>query len=246
MAGDPCVLFPWQACTVSSLDAQHMLQRGSNRPSALTFRSSTNLVLVDVIALNARTGAPDKTLKQEEFRIFDNGRNVPIRTFDRELQSRPLALWLVVQCNMPDWEKQGSGLFAGREHLFEPALKSLDKRDTVAVAHFCDDGQSQLDLLPTSDTGQALSSLRRVLAAVHQISSHGREGELALQKTLELIVDATSRSSAHSVPAIVFLFGDYSAMPKSEADHFINELLATSVIAYGIRDSESPQIRELT
>ena len=127
-------LLPWQACTVMSLDAQHCLLMSAEQPSALTFRSSTNLVLVDVIALNARTGAPDKTLKQEEFRIFDNGHIVPIRTFDRELQSRPLALWLVVQCKMPDWEKQGSGLFAGREHLFEPALKSLDKRDTVAVS----------------------------------------------------------------------------------------------------------------
>jgi len=35
-------------------------------------------------------------------------------------------------------------------------------------------------------------------------------------------------------------------MPKPEADRFANELLATSAIAYGIKDSESPQIRELS
>jgi len=142
---------------------QHPPLTGSDRSPELMFHSSTNLVLVDVIALDAKTGAPDQTLKREDFQILDNGNVAPIRTLDSELQSRPLALWFVVQCNMQGWEKQGSGLFAGREHLFEPALKWLEKRDTVAVAHFCDDGQSQLDLLSTGDTGQAIASVERVL-----------------------------------------------------------------------------------
>jgi hypothetical protein len=30
-------------------------------------------------------------------------------------------------------------------------------------------------------------------------------------------------------------------MPRTEADHFIDELLATSAIAYGLKDSRSPE-----
>jgi hypothetical protein len=47
------------------------------------------------------------------------------------------------------------------------------------------------------------------------------------------------------VPVVIFLYGDYSGMPKSEADHFIDELLETSAIAFGLRDQRSPRIRWL-
>jgi hypothetical protein len=114
----------------------------------VTFHSSSDLVLVDVIAF--KNGLPDKTLKRGDLEVFDNGRPVSITTFDSVAQfaARPVALWFVVLCNMQGYEKQGSGLFAGQIALFRPALKYVEKQDTVAVAHWCDDGQSRLDLLP--------------------------------------------------------------------------------------------------
>jgi len=115
--------------------------------SELTFHSSSNLVLIDVIARNATNGLPDKSLQRDDFEIFDNGHPVPIKIFDTGARTRPLALWLVVQCNMQDWQKEGSGLFAGQTSLFKPALKYIDKQDMVAIAHWCDDGDSRLDLL---------------------------------------------------------------------------------------------------
>src|SRR6516162_1892755 len=51
-------------------------------PPEITFHSSSNLVLVDVIALNAKNGLPDKTLKRGDFQIFDNGHPVSIKTLD--------------------------------------------------------------------------------------------------------------------------------------------------------------------
>lgn len=213
----------------------------------ITFHSSSHLVLVDVVALNAKNGLPDKTLKREDFQVFDNGHPVSVKTFDSgaNFTTRPLALWFVVQCAMPGWEKEGSGLFAGQIGVFKPALQNLEKQDTVAVAHWCDDGQSKLDLLPTTNIDQAVTSLEQVLATPLKTDGHDRPGELALQGTLQLIVDATHSLVPEPVPVVIFLYGDYSAMPRSEADHFIGELLETSALAYGLRDRRSPRIWSL-
>ena len=210
----------------------------------ITFHSSSDLVLVPVIALNARSGLPDKTLKRDDFQVSDNGHPVSIKTFDSGAQfsTRPLAVWFVVQCSMQGYEGNGSGFFRGRISLFKPALKYLDKQDTVAVAHWCDDGQSKLDLLPTRNVEKAATTLDRVLAPTFNPDDHDRPGELALQKTLQLIIDATRSSKLEPLPVVVFLYGDHSGMPRSEADHFIDELLKTSAIVYGLKDRRSPGI----
>jgi len=212
-------------------------------PSAnVTFHISSELVLVDVIAF--KNGLPDKTLKRGDLEVFDNGRPVSITTFDSGAQfaARPLALWFVVLCNMQGYEKQGSGLFAGQIGLFRPALKYVEKQDTVAVAHWCDDGQSKLDLLPTKDVEEAVMVLEQVLAPMPVAKDHARTGELALQKTLQFIIDATRSSKPEPLPVVIFLYGDHSGMPRSEANHFIGELLETSAIGFGVRDRRSPNV----
>jgi hypothetical protein len=145
------------------------------------------------------------------------------------------------------WEAEGSGLFAGQISLFEPALKNLEKQDTVAVDHWCDNGDSKLDMLPAGDVAQATSSLEQVLAAMPTGEfRHDRTGELALQKTLQLVVDATRSLPRETLPVVIFLYGDFSAMPRGEADGFVDKLLQTSAIVYGLADSRSPKIRSLT
>ena len=221
-----------------------------NPSPEFTFHSSSNLVLVDVFARNVKNGLPDSKLNKEEFQIFDDGRLVSIKTFDTGTATRPLALWFVVQCNMPGWQKEGSGLFAGRINLLKPALKNVAQQDKVAVAHWCDNGDSQIDLGPTNELERAAATLERVLAPMPESYPHGRAGELALQKTLQLIVNVTRPVTTRSselelIPVVIFLYGDYSAMPKSEADHFINELLETSAITFGLRDRRSPRIWSL-
>jgi hypothetical protein len=230
--------------TVFTLSAVAQEAQSATRSPEITFHGSSNLVLVDVIALNAKNGLPDKTLKQGDFQIFDNGRPVSIKTFDSgaKFTTRPLALWFVVLCNMQGYEAKGSGLFAGQISLLKPALKYLDKQDAMAVAHWCDDGQSKLDLLPTSNVEEAATALEQVLTPVPDTNDHDRTGEVALQKTLQQIVDATRSLVPEPVPVVIFLYGDYSGMPRSEADHFIDELLETSAVAYGLRDRRSPRI----
>jgi hypothetical protein len=209
-----------------------------------TFRSSSNLVLVDVIARNTRTGLPDKTLKRDDFQVFDNDLPVSLKSFDSGAESttRPLALWLVAQCVMQGWETRGSGMFRGRAGLFTPALKEMDPHDAVGVAHWCDNGDAQLDLLPTKNVEDAAATLERVLAPTLNPDNHNRPGELALQKSLQLIIDATRSSEPEHLPVVIFLYGDWSGMPKAEADHFIDELLETSALAFGLRDQQSPHM----
>jgi hypothetical protein len=210
----------------------------------ITFHSSANLVLVDVIARNAKDGLPEKTLKKSDFQVFDNDQPVAIKTFDNGAQftTRPLALWFVVQCNMRGDEGKGSGLFTGQISRFEPALKYIEKQDTVAVAHWCDDGRSNLDLLPTRIIQDAPILLEQALATGPDSKTHDRAGELALQSTLQHIVDTTRSSKPEPLPVLIFLYGDYSSMNRSEANHFIDELLETSAIAFGVRDHRSPHL----
>jgi len=227
----------------SSLPAQEVQSAAHDSQSpGTTLRSATNLVLVDVVA--RKNGLPDKTLKREDFTLFDNDHPVAIKTFDSgaEAAARPLALWFVVQCTMVGWTNQGSGLFRGQIGRFQPALRNVDPHDAVAVAHWCDNGDAKIDLRPTSNTEELVTALENVLAPTFNPEGHGREGELALQKTLQLIVNATRSLVPEPLPVVIFLYGDYSGMPKSEADHFVDALLETSALAYGLKDKRSPRI----
>src|SRR5215469_6697580 len=208
----------------------------------VTFHSSSHLVLVDVVAL--KNGKPVKTLTRGDLLLFDNNSPVSIKTFDAGAQAttRPLALWLVVQCKMPNWTAQGSGYFAGEMKRFVPALQKLEKQDRVGLAHWCDNGDAQLDLPPSGNIDDVAAAAERVLSTEPSGENHNRPGELALQKTLQLIVDATRAAKPEPLPVVIFLYGDWSGMPKSEADHFINELLETSAISFGLRNRRSPHI----
>jgi len=210
-----------------------------------TFRIDSNLVLLEVMTPRAQGRGPVETLRREDFRIFDNERPVAIKTFDVGDAARPLALWFVVQCNMQGWERKGSGLFRGQIERLASAMRKLDTRDTVAVAHWCDDGGSMIDLRPTASFEQARNAIEAALDPIPDPRDHNRSGELALQSTLAKIIEASRGNATGPIPVVVFLYGDYSGMPKIEADRFVVELLRTSAIVYGVRDSRSPRIGSL-
>jgi hypothetical protein len=80
-------------CTCSTALSQTMPD--SNLP---TFTATSQLVLVDVIPEYTKTELHKRTLltdlKREDFRIFDNGKEMPIRSFDvgATHETRPIAL----------------------------------------------------------------------------------------------------------------------------------------------------------
>jgi hypothetical protein len=143
-------------CASISIDSQQ------SQPSAQTptFRVRSSLVLVDVITQDRKTGLPIRDFKKGDFRLFDNRREVPITSFDTgaRYDTRPITLfWLVVICSESGLPKLGaSAEFLGQESLFRPVLNHLETHDSVGVAHWCDNGDTQLDLLPTEDRDKAI------------------------------------------------------------------------------------------
>jgi hypothetical protein len=114
---------------------------------------------------------PFETSKNNDFRLFDNRHEVPISTFDAgaSYDARPITLWLVVICNETGLPKFGaSAEFRGQESLFRPALDHLETHDRIGVAHWCDDGDSHLDLQPTEDHDKAIQELGETLKPLTQ------------------------------------------------------------------------------
>ena len=218
----------------------------AQKPSAdlPTFHAHTQLVLVDVLARDLKTGLPLQDLKREDFRVFDNKHAVPISTFDSSARFnlRPLALWFVVICNEKGKGDRGeiaSGWFSGKESLFRPALDDLEKNDRAGVAHWCDNGEAQLDLEPTADRDAVIVKLTETLQPIdyQYTSADNRQGELTLQKLLRMILDQTHRADSQPLPVVLFLHSDTTGMPRREADVLLNELLETSGFAFGIKDA---------
>jgi len=69
-----------------------LAQQNPPSPPESTFHSSSNLVLVPVVAL--KNGLLDRTLKRDDVQVVDNEHPVSITTFDSGAQfsTRPLAL----------------------------------------------------------------------------------------------------------------------------------------------------------
>lgn len=207
-----------------------------------TIRVTTKLVVVNAVAMKVGSSVPDGSLNRDDFEVFDNGRKVAIKTFDKGGEARPLVVWFLAQCPMAGWRDQGSGIFAGQTDLLRPALTALTAQDRVGVAHWCDDGAARVDLAPASNRNEAMESLQELLGKANAVPSHDRSGELALQAAIQQIVDNTRALNSDYVPIIVFIYDDFSAMPRKEADHFIDELLKSAATVYGLRDRRGPHL----
>ena len=206
-----------------------------------TIRVQSSLVLVDVISQDLKRGLPVRDFKKEDFRMFDNRHEVRIATFDTGADTRPITLWLVVICN-----ERGivgaSAEFVGKESLFRPALDHLEKHDTVGVAHWCDNGETQLDLLPTTDRDSPIRVLAELFKPIpFQGGTDATDdvGEETFRKMIRLIIHDAYQRNPKPLPVIVFLHGDHTGQPRHELDQLVDDFLETSGIVFGIRDDQS-------
>ena len=201
--------------------------------------TGTSLVLVDVIAEETKGALHSRELltdlKAKDFRAFDNGHEVSIRSFDvaEEHTARPIALWLIAQCNMGLPPEESSGFMTGRVRLLLPALSHLDQADVVGVAHWCDDGVASVDLDPQSDPVLALERMDQML---NQRAEHvgTRMGEIAMQSMIRKVLAATKAGSQSRLPVYAFFYGDHSATYPQEADRILESLLENAGIVYGL------------
>jgi hypothetical protein len=213
-----------------------------------TIRVQSSLVLVDVISQDRKSGLPVRDFKKEDFRLFDNQREVRISTFDAGAQqdTRPITLWLVVICNEGGVPRYGaSAEFLGQESLFRPALNHLENYDKVGVAHWCDSGDAQLDLPPTENRDDAIRQLGETLRPISfagGTSDSDQAGEQAFRKLVRLIIRDAYRRNPKPLPVIVFLHGDHTGQPHVELNKLVDDFLETSGVVFGIRDNRSPSV----
>ncbi len=200
----------------------------------VTIRAASRMVLVDLIAYDKKTGARLPQLTQDDLELTDNARTVTITSFDRN--PRPITLWFVMICNELDWFDRGSTFFSGKTDILRPALARLKALDRVAVAHWCDDGSSMIDLPPTSNRESALAVIEEVLHRRPTIRPDCAPGTLALQRTIRLIADHTRTTIPRPTPVLVFVHGDAMGMSVSRAEVITEDLLEISAIVYGINN----------
>jgi hypothetical protein len=185
---------------------------------------------------------------KEDFRVFDNGREVSIVSFEAgaRFDTRPVIIWLAVICNERG-KIAGSSQFVGKEALFRPALNHLDKSDIVGVAHWCDNGETRLDLLPTEDRDKPIAALAETIKPVRfSIGGNSSQvGEATFRKMVRLIIQDAHRRNPQPLPVVVFLDGDYTGQPLWELNALIGDFLETSGMVFGIKDTSFPGLPPL-
>lgn len=225
-----------------------MAQHNPAYPQTPTFRVQSSLVLVDVMSQNLKSGLPIRDLRKDDFRLFDNRHEVPISTFDAgaRYDTRRITLWLVVICNESGLPKFGaSAEFLGQESLFRPALDHLETHDKIGVAHWCDNGESHLDLQPTEDYDNAVQELGETLKPIPfegGTPATDEAGEQAFRNLIRLIIRDAYQQNPKPLPVIVFLHGDHTGQPHRQLNELVDDFLETSGIVFGIRDARSPDL----
>ena len=84
----------------------------------------------------------------------------------------------------------GSAEFLGKERLFRSALDQLDKNDAVGVAHWCDNGEVRLDLLPTKERDAPIRALAETIQPIpfRTGGDWNLVGEAAFRKLIRTII----------------------------------------------------------
>jgi hypothetical protein len=236
---------------------------GAQTPeSGLTLHIQTFLTLVDGVVEqeNKKTQNLElvTTLQKTDFRLFDNGREVPIRSFDTGASTRSIVLWLIVQCNMGFPDDWSSGFLRGKTQYLKPALQHLNKDDLIGVAHWCDNGDSRIDsgsrvdTAPGNDVDAALRHVEEIIGT-EPIRGDNRTGELAMQRMIRSIDAATREAKPprrtglqirpeadnSRLPIFLFLYGDHCATFTDEANAIISDVLETSGMVFGLSEARS-------
>jgi hypothetical protein len=203
----------------------------------------TSMTLVDVVAEETKTAQHSRALitdlKKDDFRVLDNGREMPIEAFDAGITrtASPVALWLIVQCNMGFPVEWASMFMRGRTQLLRPALLHLNKDDVVGVAHWCDNEDAKIDLQPTRDVDAALATIETIFRG-RVPPENNPAGERAMPRMMELALANVANTKPARVPVFLFLYGDHNAAYAETADRILKDLLQTSAIVFGLNDQD--------
>jgi hypothetical protein len=174
-------------------------------------------------------------LTKTDFRLFDNNREVAIQTFGSGADlSCPIALWLVVQCNLGPPDDETSSFMKGKTQYLKPAVEHLNNDDLVGVAHWCDDGQGTVDVPLGTNIDAALQGVDTILAAKPYISPDIR-ASIGLQRMVQGIVKSTQATTAARWPVMLFLKGDRrDTIENRLANTALASFIGTSGMIFGL------------
>ena len=192
-----------------------------------------SLILVNATVQELETGAPVADLSYHDFLVFDNGHPATTVLFEggTSHERRPITIWFLLSCSEHKGIKHGSRFMAGKSQLFGPMLDGLDSNDTVGVAHWCDNGDSKIDLAPTHERKAPLTAIDAILDQ-NPTESAKPEEQAAFQRTLDLVAD--NRRDRVSLPVILLLYDGSFAIPKDETDVLARRLLYKEAVLYQI------------
>ena len=226
-------------------------QQPASLPLPASAASGAPTQLLDLFASNDKSGVPDRALNLNDLEVLDDGKPVPLTGFLRpgESGTRPVVLWIVVQCVMPGVINNGSGFLRGFTTDLASGLTHLGLGEAYGVAHWCDDGAVSLDLQPNRRIVQLGPTLAAVLGPTVNPPTNPFLGEAALLKVIRDAIEATSRFNPRAMPVLVFLYGDHTAADARQVDHLTQQLLAVPATVFlvnnGLADPPHAAFREI-
>ena len=235
-------IYPCLLCLVLGSSINFVLPLDAQTPApASTSQSQASLMLVDGVAEQENPSTHGlgllTQLKKTDLRLFDNRKEVTIQSFVAGSETRPIALWLVVQCSTGIPADFGSAFIKGKTQILKPALEHLASRDVIGVAHWCDDGQAKVDLAPGKDVDAALTTVEQVLNG-KVANVNDRAGQLAMHNMVRALVESTHSAKLEGdqqlMPVLLFLFGDQGGTDSREANGIIQDLVESSGMVFGL------------
>jgi len=218
-------------------------------PQAPAIRTTTSLVLVDVLAEDKKTGEPIRDLEKDDFRVRDDGKPADITAFNRGKDNnlRPMQLWFVLVCNeelhytvaarrrgrVENVENLGSNFLAGKSTELRSALDHLKADDTIGVAHWCDTGEAEIDLHPTLDRDKPLEIMDQI-AKQKKISVEQTSDESPQEHVLQLINDVARAAFPAPFPSIVFVGGKESGNATGGSPQSSSGTMGLSSMDFGL------------
>jgi hypothetical protein len=197
--------------------------------------STTSLVLVDILAQNKKTGVPIRDFQKDDFLVRDDGKPAQITVFNRAADQnlRPMELWFVLICNeerhyeaaagrgsrgrgagssgpnsfVEDW---GSSFLAGKAADLRPVLDRLRAGESVGVAHWCDDGESEVDVPPSQNYAEALRAMDEIAGRKSKVVQQA-SGKNPREQVLRLINHVAQAAFPEPFVALIFVGGKQSA-----------------------------------
>ncbi|HEY1423340.1 MAG TPA: hypothetical protein VGF20_07805, partial [Candidatus Acidoferrum sp.] len=186
-------------------------------------RSKVSRVLVDALATDQRTGEPLDDLTQDDFVLRDDGKPISLANFNRgkDQTLRPVQVWFVLHCNedlryhltgrrrssMEITERWGVSVLSGKMAELLPALAHLKADETVGVAHWCDNGDSDIDLSPSPDRAAVVDTMERLAQKKPVfVEGNGGSAEPSLEVTRR-INNVVRTEFPEPFPAVIFVGG---------------------------------------